>query len=82
MLEETEGIGRDVMGDLEAQRESFLRSNVNVRETEDAATKARRLLRSISRKEFRHRLFLYLVIFCLSTAIVSVVYLKIRRHLK
>lgn len=81
VLEETEGIGRGVMGDLEAQRESLLRSRTNVREAEGAATKARRLLRTISRRELRHRLCLYLVIVALSAAIVFVLYLKIRRRL-
>lgn len=81
VLEETEGIGRGVVGDLEAQRETLLRSRANVREAEGAATKARRLLRTISRRELRHRLCLYLVIVALSAAIVLVLYLKIRRRL-
>lgn len=82
VLDETEGIGRRVVGDLESQRESLLRSQAHVRETEGAAVKARRVLRSLSRKEFRHRLFLYLVILILSGAIVFVLYLKIRHRLK
>lgn len=82
VLDETEGIGRRVVGDLESQRESLLWSQAHVRETEDAAVKARRMLRSLSRKEFRHRLFLYLVILILSGAIVFVLYLKIRHRLK
>lgn len=82
VLEETEGIGRGVVGDLESQRESLLRSRASVRGAEGAATSARRLLRSISRKELRHRLCLYLIILSLSVAIVVVLYLKIRRRLK
>ena len=82
VLDETEGVGRRVVGDLESQRESLLRSQAHVRDTEGAAVKARRMLRSLSRKEFRHRLLLYLVILILSGAIVLVLYLKIRRRLK
>lgn len=82
VLDETEGIGRRVVGDLESQRESLLRSQAHVRETEGAAVKARRMLRSLSRKEFRHRLFLHLVILILSGAIVFVLYLKIRHRLE
>ncbi|CAM9647677.1 unnamed protein product [Pylaiella littoralis] len=80
VLEETEGIGRSVMGDLESQRESLLRSRANVSETAGAAATARQMLRSISRKELRHRLFLYLVIAALSAAIVCVLYSKIKRR--
>lgn len=80
VLEETEGIGRGVMGDLESQRESLLRSRANVSETAGAATTARQMLRSMSRKELRHRLFLYLVIVALSVSIVFVLYLKIKRR--
>eukprot|EP00752_Nemacystus_decipiens_P002620 g2453.t1 len=82
VLEETEGIGRGVMTDLESQRETLLRSRANVRETEGAAATARRLLRTISRRELRHRLCLYLIIVALSASIVLVLYLKIRRRLK
>lgn len=81
VLEETEGIGRGVMGDLESQRETLLRSRANIRETEGAAATARRLLRSISRRELRHRLCLYFIIAVLSTSIVIVLYLKIKRRL-
>ncbi|CAM9977759.1 unnamed protein product [Ectocarpus sp. 12 AP-2014] len=80
VLEETEGIGRGVMGDLESQRESLLRSRASVRDTGAAAGQARRLLGSISRRELRHRLCLYAVIALLSAAIVFVLYLKIRRR--
>ncbi|CAM9905797.1 unnamed protein product [Hapterophycus canaliculatus] len=80
VLEETEGIGRGVMGDLEGQRESLLRSRAHVRDTGGAAAKARGLLRSISRRELRHRLLLYVIIVGLSVAIVYVLYLKIRRR--
>ncbi|CBN79289.1 Soluble NSF Attachment Protein (SNAP) Receptor (SNARE) [Ectocarpus siliculosus] len=80
VLEETEGIGRGVMGDLESQRESLLRSRTSVRDTGAAAGQARRLLGSISRRELRHRLCLYAVIALLSAAIVFVLYLKIRRR--
>ncbi|CAN0264979.1 unnamed protein product, partial [Ectocarpus fasciculatus] len=80
VLEETEGIGRGVMGDLESQRESLLRSRASVRDTGAAAGQARRLLGSISRRELRHRLCLYVVIALLSAAIVFVLYLKIRRR--
>lgn len=69
-----------MMGDLEGQRESLLRSRTHVRETGGAAAQARGLLRSISHKELRHRLILYLVIVGLSVAIVYVLYLKIRRR--
>lgn len=81
VLEETEGLGRGVIGDLESQRESLLRSQANVRETEGMSQQARRALRSLSHKEFRHRLCLYLIILGLSVAIVVVVYFKIRRWL-
>lgn len=81
VLEETEGIGRGVVGDLESQRETLLRSRTNVRETEGAAATARRLLRTMSRRELRHRLCLYLIIAALSASIVLVLYLKIRRRL-
>ncbi|CAM9682451.1 unnamed protein product [Ectocarpus sp. 8 AP-2014] len=80
VLEETEGIGRGVMGNLESQRESLLRSRASVRDTGAAAGQARRLLGSISRRELRHRLCLYAVIALLSAAIVFVLYLKIRRR--
>lgn len=82
VLEETEGIGHGVMTDLESQRETLLRSRANVRETAGAAATARRLLRSISRRELRHRLCLYFIIVALSASIVLVLYLKIRRRLK
>ncbi|CAM9203202.1 unnamed protein product [Sphacelaria rigidula] len=82
VLEETEGIGQGVVGDLESQRESLLRSQAHVRDTGRVSDKARRLLRSIARKEFRHRLMLYLIILGLSTAIVFVLYFKIRRRFK
>lgn len=82
VLEETEEIGQGVVGDLESQRESLLRSQAHVRQTGGISTRARRLLRSIARKEFRHRLILYLIIVGLSVAIVLVLYFKIRRHFK
>lgn len=82
VLEETEGIGQGVVGDLESQRESLLRSQAHVRDTGRVSDQARRLLRSIARNEFRHRLMLYLIILGLSTAIVFVLYFKLRRHFK
>lgn len=82
VLEETEGIGRGVVGDLESQRESLLRSSAHVRDTDSAATKARRVLRSIARKDLRHRLVLYMIISMLVLAILGVVYWKISRRLK
>jgi vesicle transport through interaction with t-SNAREs protein 1 len=80
VLADTESIGGNVMGDLESQRESLLRSHQNVRETGGFSDRSGSILRSMERRYMRTKLVLYGIIVALCCAIILVLYIKLTRR--
>ena len=74
----TQGIGVEVIDDLESQRESLLGSQQRMRGVARTASEAGQALRDIERREKLHRMKLYAIIVGLLCAIAFVLYLRLR----
>jgi vesicle transport through interaction with t-SNAREs protein 1 len=74
LVANTEIIGKNVITDLESQREQLLGAKENLSETKDFAGTAKRLLRSMGRKALMQRFTLILSIISLFVVICLIIY--------
>lgn len=74
VIAETEGIGNEIIGDMENQKEQLQGAVSNVQQTRHFTLDAKSMLRSMGRRAVLHKILVYLTILILFALICTVIY--------
>lgn len=77
---ETENIGTEVISELDEQRESLLRSQRRLDDTNAGLSKSGAVLLAMKRSFFYNKLSLILIIVFETVCLIGLIILKIKRH--
>lgn len=80
ILAETEQIGTSTLHQMGRQREQIENANRHVEAVRNVASQANRILRGLSRKALKNKLFLYILISVLAGANLYVLYCIYKKH--
>ena len=75
---QTEELGIHTMRNMQFQRERLTETRTNLYDTKDVMTNAKQSIREIENKAFRQKLWLWVIIFVLFCANVSVIIVLVR----
>ena len=71
---DTEFVGANILGTMSTQREQLINANDRVKETRSYAGQARSMLKTMGRRAFFYRIFLYFVILALLAGNCTILY--------